>query len=88
MKSAVPSVDVARKAVGDDDFREAVVDAVRLDVADEVEVAAAEQLVDLLRQLIALRRLLADVEQRDARVLDARDLFHIERAHLGELDKI
>ena len=60
--------DVAQDRVADDDVGEVVDDVLALDVADEVEVRLVEQLGRLLDPGVALALLLADREQRDARV--------------------
>ena len=41
-----------------------------------------------LRELRALRVLLADVEQRGARMLDADNLLRVDRRHLAELYEV
>ena len=50
--------------------------------------AAAEQLVRLERQLVALLVLLADREQPDLGLARAEDLLREDRAHVGELDEV
>ncbi len=61
---------------------------VRLDVAHEVQVRGSEPDERLARQGVALLRLLADVEQRDPRLLDVEDALGVERAHRPELDQV
>jgi hypothetical protein len=60
-----------------------------LDVADEVQAAViVEQLGGLLDRLVALALLLADGEQRDARILDAENPLCVDGAHVRELVEI
>ena len=67
---------------------DALVDVGAFDVADEVEVRFAQQLVRLDRKLVALAGLFAVVQQADARPLHADDLLHVSRAHLAELHQV
>ena len=59
-----------------------------LGVAGEVGQLLAHQLVRLLRELGALLLLLADIEQRGARLLDAQHLLRVDRAHAAELHEV
>ena len=84
--------DVADEAVADDDIHLAGVDVAALDVADEVEAegrrGGLDQLMRLLRQLVALGLFFAVGEQADAGMLYAEDAAHVGVAHDGELEQI
>ena len=79
---------VAREAVRDDDVEIGRQDVRPLRVAREVRQLLLQQGVGLLGELRALRVLLADVEQRRARVLDADDALGVDGGHLAELHEV
>jgi len=63
--------DVAREAISDDDVHGRGHQVATLDVADEVQsFEGRQELMGLFHQGRALRRLLADREQTDARAID------------------
>ena len=59
-----------------------------LDVSGEVQLAAAQELVRLDRELVALGRLLADREQAHLRVIAIEQLLGEDRAHVAELEQV
>src|SRR5690606_37611975 len=79
---------VAGKAVHDDDIGMTATEILALDVADEVEAAVAKGLVHLDNELVALRGLFADGEERDPRLADIEHALHIRGSHMRELDEM
>mmetsp|Transcript_1251 Transcript_1251/g.3581 ORF Transcript_1251/g.3581 Transcript_1251/m.3581 type:complete len:368 (-) Transcript_1251:709-1812(-) len=83
---------VADKAVADDDVGRALEDVVALDIAVEVQLPGGtrgpQQLAGPFDGLAALDGFFADVEQADARFLDAIDRRHQRTAHHRELQQV
>ena len=72
----------------DDDVGEVLGKIAALDIADESQARGIEQFRGALDPGVALALLLADAQQRDARIRDAEDALREDRAHprvLGEV---
>ena len=54
----------------------------------EIETGGPQELRGLLRELVALHLLLADIEESDGRPLDAIHGRHERRSHDGELQEL
>ncbi len=76
---------VADEAVADQHVAGAADDVPALHVADEVQPGPLEQPVGLDGQLVALPRLLTDVEQPDPRRATALNVLHVDMAEMREL---
>ncbi len=79
---------IAGKSVGHDDVGLTRHQVVAFDKADVVECAGAQQRGRILDCLVTLDVLGADVQQRNAWILDAIDIRSDERAHHGVLEQL
>ena len=80
--------DVPHEPVTHDDVGGALVYVVTLDVAEEVQAAAAQQFGRTLHQVVALDVLDADVEQADRRRFIVLERGNQARAHDPELEEV
>ena len=80
--------DVAEDRVADDDVGHVGGQVLALDVALEAQVGRVEQLGGALDPGVALALLLADRQQRDARLRDAQHALGEDRAHPRVLDEV
>src|SRR5690606_12116780 len=80
--------DVAHEPIADQNIALVLDDVTPFDVPYEVQAGALEELIGLKGLLVAFLRLLADVEQPDARHVDPHQITSVDRAEVGELEKL
>ena len=80
--------DVADESVADDHVGDMADHVVPLHVADEVQPRLLDASVGLARQGVALLRLLADVEQADARARHLQDVLRVDGSHHRVMDQV
>jgi hypothetical protein len=80
---------VSDEPVGDEHVATPANDLPSLDVADEVEARVRrEELKRLLRALVALLRLLSDVQQPDTRTIQVHEVLGVDVPEMGELPQM
>jgi len=80
---------VAGKCFTDDNICLSVRDFSRFDASDKVNILTFFQhRKSLLDQGITLFFLSSDIDDRNLRILDSHNMFHIDRTHLGKLHQM